>query len=37
MPLGWKLNAIELLAGIVIFLVVWVVRYWKMGSNRSKK
>jgi hypothetical protein len=37
MPLRWKLDAIELLAGIAIFLAVWVVRYWTMGSNKTKK
>ncbi|MGD0164049.1 MAG: hypothetical protein ABSB39_16385 [Candidatus Sulfotelmatobacter sp.] len=35
MPLRWQLDAIELLAGIVIFLAVWAVRYWKMGSNQE--
>jgi hypothetical protein len=37
MPLRWKLDAIEFLAGIVIFLAVWAVRFWKMGSNKTRK
>jgi hypothetical protein len=36
-PLRYKLDLIEFLVGLVIFLIVWAVRYWKMGSGDDKK